>query len=245
MEPNQPQIQNDQADTQLPSSSPVSPIISPQTAPMQPPHKKGHAGLIVGIVVAGVVLIGGGVAAFMAYTTTQSRTRQAAETSQSEDAKQSDSAAKEDGPSATIAATCISPDDMTAGFDDYPDTDEDSFNSMNFLVIENIFFLADSAEYEYPDIAAKRLDGLARFYKNNSQKQFMYELSGSTYESSASDAGSVLASERVEKVKQELLSRGVPEDRLSIGEARFSANHESSRNVDITLKKSGNCTVAE
>ena len=87
MEPNQPQVQNDQADTQPVSSSPVPPIISPQTAPMQPPHKKGHAGLIIGIVITGVVLIGGGVAAFMAYTTTQSRTRQAAETSQSEDAK--------------------------------------------------------------------------------------------------------------------------------------------------------------
>ena len=235
MEPQHPTTDDNQTDMQ-----PVPPAGPPQAGPTQPqqaPRKK-HTGLIIGIVIAVVVLLAGGIiGTVVALRGIQDKATQLV--------KETAKTTEESESSVQVAANCVTPSDLTAGFDYYPDMGIDSFNGTNYLIGNNVFFLPDSTTYEYPDQDVERFDTLAQFYKNNSKKQFIFELSGSTHEDSTSDAGAVLAAQRVEKVKQELVSRGVPADRFITAAARTDADSEASRNVGLVLMKSGSCAMVE
>ena len=235
MEPQHPTTDDNQTDTQ-----PVPPAGPPQAGPTQPPQapRKKHTGLIIGIVIAVVVLLAGGIiGTVVALRGIQDKATQLV--------KETAKTTEESESSVQVAANCVTPSDLTAGFDYYPDMGIDSFNGTNYLIGNNVFFLPDSTTYEFPDQDVERFDTLAQFYKNNSKKQFIFELSGSTHEDSTSDAGAVLAAQRVEKVKQELVSRGVPADRFITAAARTDADSEASRNVGLVLMKSGSCAMVE
>ncbi len=235
MEPQHPTTDDNQTDTQ-----PVPPAGPPQAGPTQPPQapRKKHTGLIIGIVIAVVVLLAGGIiGTVVALRGIQDKATQLV--------KETAKTTEESESSVQVAANCVTPSDLTAGFDYYPDMSIDSFNGTNYLIGDNVFFLPDSTTYEFPDQDVERFDTLAQFYKNNSKKQFIFELSGSTHEDSTSDAGAVLAAQRVEKVKQELVSRGVPADRFITAAARTDADSEASRNVGLVLMNSGSCAMVE
>ena len=240
MEPQHPTTGDNQTNTQAVYNQPVPPAGPPQAGPAQPPQapQKKHTGLIIGIIVAVVVLLVGGIiGTVVAFRSIQDKATQLV--------KETAKTTEESESSVQVAANCVTPSDLTAGFDYYPDTGIDSFNGTNYLIGDNVFFLPDSTTYEFPDQDVERFDTLAQFYKNNSKKQFIFELSGSTHEDSTSDAGAVLAAQRVEKVKQELVSRGVPADRFITAAARTDADSEASRNVGLVLMKSGSCAMVE
>ena len=83
-------------------------------------------------------------------------------------------------------------------------------------------------------------------YKSNSQKEFSIELIGQTYENSKTSAGTKLAMERADKVKQGLVSQGFPENKIIISEPKI-ASHDNSddttdRNVTIYLVAPQECS---
>lgn len=248
MEPQHPTTGDNQTNTQAVYNQPVPPAGPPQAGPAQPPQapQKKHTGLIIGIIVAVVVLLVGGIiGTVVAFRSIQSKATQLVKERESSASKEKANTTEQNESTMQVAAHCIAPSDLTAGLDYYPDMGIDSFNGTNYLIADNVFFLPDSTAYEFPDQDVERFDTLAQFYKNNSKKQFVFELSGSTHENSTSDAGAILATQRVEKVKQELVSRGVPVDRFITAEARMDADSEASRNVGITLMKSGSCAIVE
>ena len=111
---------------------------------------------------------------------------------------------------------------------------------------KNVFFNADSTQYTYEGIAVDELAKLGSLYKSNSQKEFSIELVGQTYESSKTSAGTKLAMERADKVKQGLVSQGFPENKIIISEPKI-ASHDNSdntadRNVTIYLVVPQECS---
>ena len=123
---------------------------------------------------------------------------------------------------------------------------EDKKQDLAKYNFKNVFFNADSTQYTYEEIAVDELAKLGSLYKSNSQKEFSIELVGQTYESSKTSAGTKLAMERADKVKQGLVSQGFPENKIIISEPKI-ANHDSSddtadRNVTIYLVVPQECS---
>lgn len=105
-----------------------------------------------------------------------------------------------------------------------------------YFVLENgkfdfrsIFFKPDSTAYEY-ETSNVEMAKLGLLYKFNTDKQFSIELVGQTYEANKSSEGTKLALERANRIKRELISQGIPEDRIVVSEPTI-ANHDSSDNT--------------
>lgn len=146
-----------------------------------------------------------------------------------------------------VPSNCVSANDLRQGFDYLKNSKylEDSPNT-NYLVGDTIFFEAGATSLNYGDVSISRLDELANFYKNNKGKQFVYRLKSSVYEGVGAEVGSekALAIARANKIENELISRGVPKDRIVIDESTSgTTDPDTVRNVNISIEKSGECAI--
>ncbi|MGB4759341.1 MAG: hypothetical protein WBP26_04790 [Candidatus Saccharimonadales bacterium] len=145
----------------------------------------------------------------------------------SDDDSSSSSENKETSNSATprtstkTASACLSQNDYKwMNYDKKPDSvtydatyDPSKFTNNKIAVM---FFQPDSTKEEtFTDV----YDDWAEFAEKNSDKQWVFRLEGSTYGSdSGTDGAKKLANERSQKVKDQLMQRGVPASRIVIAE---------------------------
>lgn len=120
---------------------------------------------------------------------------------------------------------------------------EEEFNSLesDHIYTDTIFFNPDSVSYQYPDITGESMDKIARFSKKTQNKDFIIKIKGSTFGEQPSDGATALASQRSVMVKNELISRGVPADKIVVQEPETSIYEETARNAYINILHSGVC----
>lgn len=141
---------------------------------------------------------------------------------------------------APTVSTCLSSGDLrSAGYSHINNGEMKLYNGK--FNLDNTFFKADSAEYQY-EITSNRITMLASLYKNNPGKKFTIEIQGSTYESGASAAGDALARQRFEKVKGDLVAQGIPGDIIAMAVSRRDTSSEAARNVTIFLVMDQSCS---
>ncbi len=114
----------------------------------------------------------------------------------------------------------------TVTFDDTYDPVKITLNKTG-----DMFFKPDTTN---EDSFTSVYDDWADFAKHNENKQWKFRLQGSTFGSDATQAsGKKLANERSEKVKTELVKRGVPADRIVIDAPYDYSKEEQDAMADI------------
>lgn len=120
-----------------------------------------------------------------------------------------------------------------------------SISGMKFYT-DTIFFKADSLDYQYPDVIKPHYTKVADFVKVT-KKPFSITLSGSVYKDYNTQAGRDFAQKRSEKVKNELISAGVPASLIIVGSPKEypygqknSIDQNIFRNVDIKISSTCN-----
>ena len=202
-----------QQQPEIPSTPPITPPPNPEF-PQNYPPKKSKLWLWVTLAIVGVLATIGIVVAIILVSdkTAPSKntniSRKEAVKPKGEEKKSED---KKQNLAKSNSKCLTSADFRKAGYDYMKDgyfTLSDG--KYNF---KNVFFNADSTQYTYEGIAVDELAKLGALYKSNSQKEFSIELVGQTYENSKTSAGTKLAMERADKVKQGLVSQGFPENK--------------------------------
>lgn len=217
-----------------------NPQYTPTPTSPQPP-KKSRTALWVSLGVGITLLIAGVVTVLVLIlnnnqdqSTSTAEKPQEPETHQQEDKKE-----KEEKHDAPKKATCLTSKNLRdAGYDHYKDGEEVGVGGRESL--DNAFFNPDSTEYEFPT-TLERLGYVAKLYKDNPEVKFTIEIQASTYESGTSNAGSALATSRFEKVRSDLVAKGVPESIISMAPSTTSDSNESARNVRIYLIMDKSC----
>lgn len=233
-----------QQQSEIPSTPPITPP-NPEF-PQNYPPKKSKLWLWVTLAIVGVLTTIGIVVAIVLVSnkTTPSKDTNISrkEATKPKDEKKSED--KKQNLAKSDSKCLTSADFRKAGYDYMKDG---SFTLSNGKYnFKNVFFNADSTQYTYEGIVVDELAKLGSLYKSNSQKEFSIELVGQTYESSKTSAGTKLAMERADKVKQGLVSQGFPESKIIISEPKI-ANHDNSddtadRNVTIYLVVPQECS---
>lgn len=104
-----------------------------------------------------------------------------------------------------------------------------------FNKIGQMFFNPDSTQ---ESSLSSVYDDWADFASKNADKQWTFRLEGSTYGSDAAAASSKqLANARSEEVKRELVSRGVPESRITIDAPRDYGTETQDDSVDQIYRR--------
>lgn len=104
-------------------------------------------------------------------------------------------------------------------------------NGTTYNVTGNMFFKPDSTT---EDSFTTIYDDWADFAKNNENKQWKFRLEGSTFGSDSGTASSKkLANDRTEKVKSELVKRGVSVDRIIVEAPHDYSDEEQDALSDI------------
>ncbi len=234
-----------QQQPEIPSTPPVTPPPNPEF-PQNYPPKKSKLWLWVTLAIVGVLATIGIVVAIVLASnkTTPSKDTNISrkEATKPKDEKKSED--KKQNLAKSNSKCLTSADFRKAGYSHMKEglfvLNDGKYN------LENIFFNADSSQYTYEGVTIDKLGKLGSLYKSNSQKEFSIELVGQTYESSKTSAGSKLAFERADKVKQGLVSQGIPENKIIISDPKI-ANHDGSddtadRNVTIYLVVPQECS---
>lgn len=100
------------------------------------------------------------------------------------------------------------------------------------------YFSPDSSEYKYPAAMPTHLDKIAAFYAGNASKGVKLVLEGRTREATQSETGKQLGIARANKVKADLMARGIPASVLTVNPPRYSAESTSEdmeRTVDVKI----------
>lgn len=233
MEP-QSQIPKQQPEQPTPPiESPTPPALTASTSQPQ----KSHLGLIIGIIIGIFVLIA---LAGVVYGVVNSANNKAKQLAAEQQETKNDQISN--GKNSTTPKTgCVNANDLRDYFDLNVTTSD--LEDTTYLNGMTIFFEADSSSvYSFPEQVPKDYDEFANFYTIYGAKTFNYHLRASTYESTTSNTGQKIAEERANKVKNELISRGVPADRIIIEEPTVSTyDPEAMRNVALDLRNSNAC----
>ena len=234
-----------QQQPEIPSTPPITPPPNPEL-PQNYPPKKSKLWLWVTLVIAGVLATIGIVVAIVLVS---NKTTPSKDTtiSRKEAIKPKDEKKSEDKKQnlAKSNSKCLTSADFRKAGYDYMKDGYFTLNNGKYN-FKNVFFNADSSQYTYEGVTIDKLGKLGSLYKSNSQKEFSIELVGQTYESSKTSAGSKLAFERADKVKQGLVSQGIPENKIIISDPKI-ANHDNSdntadRNVTIYIVAPQECS---
>ena len=234
-----------QQQPEIPSTPPVTPPPNPEF-PQNYPPKKSKLWLWVTLAIVGMLATIGIVVAIVLVSNKTTPSKDA-NISRKEAVKSKDEKKSEDKKQnlAKSNSKCLTSADFRKAGYGYMKDGSFTLNNGKYN-FKNVFFNADSTQYTYEGIAVDELAKLGSLYKSNSQKEFSIELVGQTYESSKTSAGTKLAMERADKVKQGLVSQGFPENKIIISEPKI-ANHDSSddtadRNVTIYLVVPQECS---
>ena len=234
-----------QQQPEIPSTPPVTPPPNPEF-PQNYPPKKSKLWLWVTLAIVGVLATIGIVVAIVLASnkTTPSKDTNISRKEATKPKDEKKSVDKKQNLAKSNSKCLTSADFRKAGYSHMKEglfvLNDGKYN------LENIFFNADSSQYTYEGVTIDKLGKLGSLYKSNSQKEFSIELVGQTYESSKTSAGSKLAFERADKVKQGLVSQGIPENKIIISDPKI-ANHDGSddtadRNVTIYLVVPQECS---
>ncbi len=154
-----------------------------------------------------------------------------------------DTTKKDETTQTTAATTCLTVADLKASDITYIDTE-----SLNAYIgtpgyLETLFFNPDSTDYTYDD-GGQDFDKIAKIYKDHPTKRYTFHLVASVHESASTAAGAALANQRAEKVKNELVSRGVPAERIEVmptETSNYTDAPEIDRNIEIKLSLPADC----
>lgn len=144
--------------------------------------------------------------------------------------------ASETNTAQTATSNCLTVDDLKSNGVTFIDTlGEKTYFS-------DLFFNADSTTYRSDSIAATELGKVADLYKKTSSKNYGFAVQGSVYESASTSSGVQLAKSRSQKVKDQLVSLGIPADKITVMEPTNGAfDAEATRNITVFLTTSS-CT---
>ncbi|MBL8122079.1 hypothetical protein JNM87_05005 [Candidatus Saccharibacteria bacterium] len=108
---------------------------------------------------------------------------------------------------------------------------------------DNVFFMADSTDYEYASLMDEWYTKYRAFYQQNKSKQFTIEITGSVNSATPATA---LASSRAEKIKSELVAKsGVDASRFRINPPENSVLNDErvARNVQVDIVSADSCKL--
>ncbi len=136
-------------------------------------------------------------------------------------------------------------DDFCLAADDLSYLDSKSLYARQFRGATMFFAGGDSLVYAEVEGSESLLGRMADFYKQSSDKDYTFVISGYLAEDpNTHDERIQIVQNRVTKIQQDLMNRGIPDDRIVIGEPqaypadRPTAN-ENERYVDIDIRN--NC----
>jgi len=146
------------------------------------------------------------------------------------------------------ASSCLTVSDLKTAGISYIDQEslDAGTRSGNGTYLGELFFAPDSTNFLSDTAASSELDKFATVFSTNKNKQFFFMVRGSVRESASTTAGATLANERSVKIKNQLVSRGVPEDMVKLYQPVSGASMSSDdidRRIDININVS-NCNSA-
>lgn len=109
------------------------------------------------------------------------------------------------------------------------------------------FFKPDSTAYDNPDNAAQDIQEVADFYAAHKSKNFTIHLAGQVYENDVTQSGTLLSNQRAEKIKNELVAKGVDADRILVDAPDKPNTYDpdgSARSVELTIQAINACQSA-
>lgn len=113
---------------------------------------------------------------------------------------------------------------------------------------DNVHFKPDTSEYEDTVFSADFITKWSDYAKNHPEKQFKYKLEGSVKEVSSTTDGDKLATERTDRVKNDLIKAGVPTDLITTHSYHQVDNTNAATDTSglervVTLAIDPTCTV--
>lgn len=213
-----------------PPTEPTESAEPTQTAAVASPEKANRTWLWILLGVLGLaVVIGGIVLAF-----NLSKPKDTASTGTTTTAKTTTTATKSD--TACLTADLVRK--SVAG--DYA---PDPYTATGYQNGYSVFFESDSAVYssEFAASQAAEDQTLAAWTKANADKKFHIELTAKVQEGTLSAAGAQLATDRANKVKQDLIDMGAPASKITVTEPEAvsggddSAAQAAYRNVKVSV----------
>ncbi len=181
---------------------------SPNSGAPVPP-KKSNKGLIIGLAIGGsillLILIGiGATVAFTALSSLQKRVTVPG---------QDHMGSKQITDTKKAASTCLAVIDYAKT---YPIFAKNTTELYQDNEIDTIFFVADSADYQYPEITDEKLAAVAYFIQQNTSKTFTIHIKGSVNGDNGQAGGGVLSTQRAEKVRDGIIAKGADASKLVV-----------------------------
>jgi outer membrane protein OmpA-like peptidoglycan-associated protein len=112
------------------------------------------------------------------------------------------------------------------------------------IYYDMLFFEPDSTVIGYEPALTELADHTAKFYKALPDKNYKFQIIGSVNESSSTEAGKTLALQRAEKIKNAMVSAGVPESKIFMDSPKnetSATDPEIYRRVDINIQSAAEC----
>ena len=229
------------------SAPPVAPLASSPPIQTPAPQGSGNKKLILIIVVLIVVIVGGGIFAYLALNKDSKKSADTKPSPMVNTSKKPKIITKAD-PNSDFAR-CLRPEDYQVFFGGDPLAKVEYYDpDTEATVIGNtIFFKPDSTEYDY-DVGyainsniSESLDPYGVFYKANKDKFWNLSIRGEIQDvdnSGPTASNKKLASDRADKIAQELIARGFDASRIKKLDPEINASYglsDSQRNVELEL----------
>lgn len=249
-QPVSPETPQPAAETNAPSSpvSPTTPITTPPETPVSPqpilPSSDNSSSkkIILIFAIVAAIFAGGGVYALMSFSKKSDKTLAKTAAKSSGTATTKDKPAKAD-PNADFAR-CLRPADYQMFSNGDPEFKIEYYDVATESTVrgDTVFFKPDSVEFEYPDQMSDALDPFGTFYTTNKDKYWQLTIQGQIQDvdnSGQTASNKKLASDRADKIAQELVSRGFDSSRIKkldpeILDASYGLG-DYQRNVNIEI----------
>lgn len=138
----------------------------------------------------------------------------------------------------TTATPCLTASDLKAN--GITHIEDESLGEKTFFT--DLFFNADSTVYRSDNVASAELAKAAALYSSTRSKNYGFAVQGSVYQATSTAGGVQLAMERSQKVKDQLVSRGVAADKIVVLEPTNSAyDADAARNITVFLTVPASC----
>ena len=217
------------------------PPTQPPQSPQQPSSQKPRKGLVVGLVIAGTIVLLSIISIIVVdsiqyYSDVQEKAQQAAKSAKErEKDNQQEGTTGQSEPTKEDSSKCFASDDYSKALG-WKNTIVFT-NTSPFTT--NVHFEPDSLEYTNP-VGNQTIRTVARIVKNNPGKDYTIALSGSVATTNAGDKEFAL--QRANKVRDELVSLGVLVDNIRVDDPKdISAMGDDSNNE--TVKQSSRSVV--
>lgn len=229
---------------QLPPVQPNNPPMSAVWPGMAVEQDKKMPLWVLIAIIAGTVVLTAGVTATVMSSLSGSATEKARLAAVAAQKKEEERRERE--AERLAGSGCVSAVDLQKGFEYLGDDAIENFSEINDMTSSYIFFEPGTSKSRFEETNKSAYDLMANFYKNHTRQKFVYNIIASTTKKELSEADKKLADSRSKTVRDELLGRGLPQERVTVNEVHLGvANPELDNNITITLSKSGECRFVE